>query len=55
MKRAGEAGLVWNDQTLDQFLDNPTAFVPGTRMGYAGVKDPQERADLLAYLKQATQ
>jgi cytochrome c len=54
MKRAGEAGLVWNEQTLDQFIANPTGFVPGTRMGYAGVKDPQERADLLAYLKQAT-
>lgn len=54
MKHAGEAGLVWNDQTLDQFITNPTGFVPGTRMGYAGVKDPQERADLLAYLKQAT-
>lgn len=55
MKRAGEAGLVWNDQTLDKFVENPTGFIPGTRMGYAGVKDPQERADLLAYLKQATQ
>ncbi|MDY0881868.1 cytochrome c family protein [Dongia soli] len=55
MKRAGEAGLVWNDNTLDQFIENPTGFIPGTRMGYAGVKDPQERADLLAYLKQATQ
>jgi cytochrome c len=28
--------------------------VPGTKMGYAGVKDPHERADLIAYLKTAT-
>jgi cytochrome c len=54
MKKAGANGLVWNDETLDKFLQNPTKFVPGTRMGYAGVKDDQERADLLAYLKQAT-
>jgi cytochrome c len=55
MKKAGANGLVWNDETLDKFLQNPTKFVPGTRMGYAGVKDDQERADLLAYLKEATQ
>ena len=54
MKKAGEGGLVWNEQTLDKFLQNPTKFIPGTRMGYAGVKDDQERADLIAYLKEAT-
>ena len=54
MKKAGTAGLVWNDDTLDKFLKAPTKFIPGTRMGYAGIKDDQERADLLAYLKQAT-
>ena len=55
MKKAGAAGLVWNETTLDAFLENPMKYVPGTRMGYAGVKDSQERADLIAYLKQATQ
>jgi cytochrome c len=54
MKKAGASGLVWNDETLDKFLRNPTAFIPGTRMTYAGVKDDQERADLLAYLKAAS-
>ncbi len=54
MKKAGANGLVWTEETLDKFLQNPTKFVPGTRMGYAGVKDDQERADLLAYLKEAT-
>jgi len=53
MKKAGANGLVWNDETLDKFLKAPTKFIPGTRMGYAGIKDDQERADLLAYLKQA--
>jgi cytochrome c len=54
MKKAGAGGLVWDEATLDKFLKAPTKFVPGTRMGYAGIKDDQERADLLAYLKQAT-
>ena len=47
-------GVAWNEETLDKFIENPLKTVPGTKMGYAGVKDPQERADLIAYLKQAT-
>ncbi len=50
MKRSG---IVWNEKTLDRFLANPLAAVPGTAMGYAGVTDRKERADLIAWLKQA--
>ena len=46
--------IVWNEKTLDVWLTNPKEFVPGTKMGFAGLKDPQERADLIAYLKEAT-
>lgn len=49
------SGIVWNDKTLDRFIGNPGKTVPGTSMGYAGVKDKKERADLIAYLKQANQ
>ncbi len=45
--------IVWDDKTLDLFLADPMKTVPGTSMGYAGVKDRQERADLIAYLRQA--
>jgi len=45
--------IVWNDKTLDRFIADPFKTVPGTAMGYAGVKDPKERADLIAYLKRA--
>ena len=48
------SGIVWSEQTLDQFLQGPRKMVPGTKMTYAGVADPQDRADLIAYLKQAT-
>ena len=44
------SGIVWSVDSLDRFLENPLKTVPGTRMGYAGVKNPQERADLIAYL-----
>ena len=45
--------IVWSGKTLDRFLANPLQSVPGTAMGYAGVTEPKERADLIAYLKQA--
>jgi cytochrome c len=47
------SNIVWNEQTLDSFLTNPLEAVPGTAMGYAGVTNDKERADLIAYLKQA--
>jgi cytochrome c len=48
MKRAG---LIWNEQTLFEYLAAPQAHVPGTTMLYAGLPDPQARADLIAYLR----
>ena len=50
MKRSN---IVWNAKTLDRFLSNPLKAVPGTAIGYAGIADKQERADLIAYLEQA--
>lgn len=44
-------GVVWNDDTLDQWLTKPRDFIKGTKMGFAGLKDQQERADVIAYLK----
>jgi cytochrome c len=46
--------IVWNARSLNIFLQAPTEVVPGTSMGYAGVKDAQERADLIAWLHKAT-
>ena len=45
--------IVWSEATLDRFLADPLRTVPGTAMGYAGLKDPKERADLIAYLEEA--
>lgn len=46
--------IVWNEKTLDRFLTDPMKAVPGTSMGYSGIKDKQERTNLIAYLRQAT-
>jgi len=48
------AGFEWNAQTLDRFLRDPAAMVPGTTMGYAGIADAHDRADLIAWLREAT-
>lgn len=45
------SGLTWDEATLDRWLIDPSALVPGTKMFYA-VQSPQDRADIIAYLKQ---
>ncbi len=45
------AGKVWDDATLAAYLENPRGVVKGTRMAFAGLKDPKEIADVIAYLK----
>jgi cytochrome c len=44
------AKLVWDSAALDRYLTNPRAVIPGTKMPYGGLRDPAERADLIAYL-----
>jgi cytochrome c len=43
-------GLMWTFENLDHFLTSPKAFVPGTAMTFAGLPNPAERADVIAYL-----
>lgn len=47
--------ITWNEKTLDRFLARPLEMVPGSTMTYDGIPDPKERADLIAYLKRASQ
>ena len=46
-----DKGLAWTFENLDQFLTSPKAFVPGTAMTFAGLKRPDERANVVAYLR----
>ncbi|HEX4883591.1 MAG TPA: hypothetical protein VFX05_05595 [Casimicrobiaceae bacterium] len=47
------SGIVWDAAALDRFLAAPLRAVPGTSMGYAGIADARERADLIAFLAAA--
>ena len=51
MIRAGDDGLIWIEETLDAYIENPKALVSKTRMNFRGIKDITERSDLLAYLR----
>jgi len=49
-----KSGIVWNDQNLADYLENPRKKVPGTKMTYAGLRKPQDRANVIAYIKKAS-
>ena len=51
MIQAGKDGLVRSEDTLDSFLESPKSLVAKTRMSFRGLKDPEDRANLIAYLR----
>ncbi|MAC82299.1 MAG: MFS transporter [Rhodobacteraceae bacterium] len=51
LQSAGENGLVWDEDTLAEFLANPKAHVKGTKMSFAGLKKDSDLAAIIAYLR----
>jgi cytochrome c len=49
-----EAAVVWDDATLDEWLTNPRKFIAKNKMAFPGLKKESQRANLIAYLKEAT-
>ncbi len=45
-----ESGLTWDVATLDAWIENPRALVPGNRMSFVGLRDAEDRRDVIAYL-----
>jgi cytochrome c len=48
------SGVVWNDKALDAWLADPQHVIPGNQMPFPGIKNPQQRADVIAFLKEAS-
>lgn len=49
-----KSAIVWSEEILDDFIRNPAQLIPGTKMTYFGIDDPQDRADLICFLKDAS-
>jgi cytochrome c len=47
-----DSGLVWDPDELDKYLTSPQTVVPHTKMIFPGLKDPQKRKDVIAFLAQ---
>lgn len=50
-KAMKESGIVWNEDTLDGYLEKPKKYIKGTKMAFAGLKKEKDRDDVIAYLK----
>jgi cytochrome c len=46
------SGVTWTEQEMFAYLENPRAKIPGTTMAFVGLRKPQDRADLIAYLQE---
>lgn len=49
-----ESGIVWDDETLSAYIENPRKYMPGNRMSYVGLRKPEDREAVLAYIKAET-
>jgi cytochrome c len=48
-----QSAVVWDEAKLDVYLEDPKKFMPGNKMVFPGVKKPEERQGIIAYLKTA--
>lgn len=55
MLAKGQEGVVWDEATLAAYLPKPMAFVPGTKMAFAGLPKPEDVQNVIAYLKAQSQ
>lgn len=47
-----DSGVTWTEENLFVYLENPRQFIPGTTMAFIGLRNPQQRADVIAYIRE---
>lgn len=50
-KAVKDSGITWNEDSLEKYLQNPQRVIKGTRMAFPGLQKPEDRANVIAYLK----
>ena len=45
------SGIVWDEDTIGEYLADPRGYIPGNRMAFAGLRNPEQIADVIAYMK----
>ncbi|MGI9494154.1 MAG: c-type cytochrome [Geminicoccaceae bacterium] len=53
-KAMQEAAITWDETTIDEYLADPKGYIPKNKMAFVGLKKEEDRANLIAYLKEAT-
>ena len=48
-----DSGIVWDDDTIAAYLADPRGYIPGNRMAHAGLRQEQQIADVIAYMREA--
>jgi cytochrome c len=48
------ADIVWNAETIDKYLADPKGYIPGNRMAFPGLKQEEDRKNVIAYVEQAS-
>ena len=53
-KALENSGIIWDDETLDAFIEKPSAYIKGTKMAFVGIKKESDRKAVIAYMKENT-
>jgi cytochrome c len=48
------SGVTWSEETISEYIADPRGYIKGNRMAFVGLKDEEDIANLVAYLKEAT-
>ena len=53
-KTMQQSDIIWSGETIDAYINNPKKYLPGNKMSFAGLRNEQDRANLIAYLRANT-